>query len=126
MPGPLVDHFMDLCTKEGDGWRVPVPFEVPADATGEIADYFSRASIPMPLRCFTEPVTAGAATEFRSLFLICTDVPADEDFLIGSSERAKKLGGEHREIEAPHDAPYLAPGVLTKELMDLTRLLGTA
>lgn len=119
VPEALARRMRDLATSDGDGWLVPLPFPIPGpgDAPPDVVAYFTRASCPMPLACFTTPVRmTGALSSIPARYIRCTQVD-DLDALAPSAERAAQRGWRLSEIDAPHDAQFFAPERLAEMLL---------
>lgn len=107
VPEALAAGFAQLAAN-GDGWRVPLPFTASDDDPPEVKAYSERANVPMPLRCFTDPVSIPTRVDIPTTYVRCTQIEG-LDAMERSMSRARARDWPVIDIDAPHDAHYFAP-----------------
>lgn len=101
----------------GDGWRVPIPYELlPPEGwvpNEERARYVARLR-DQPLATFAEPLRlTGAIESVRRAFVRCTGDDLGHDLggdpIAPMAARARREGWLYRELVAPHDPQVTDP-----------------
>lgn len=118
-PEPMVEVMLEIMETEGDGWKIPLPFPIPEDAPPELVEYLTRASTPMPVKCFTDSLAEVPVDfSFPVTYIRCTQVE-EGDALGAFAERARLRGWPVIPVDSPHDVQFHAPEELARILLDL-------
>lgn len=120
LPEQAAAHYRDSAAERGDGWRVPprplvnlgvTDERVIADVSGKLTDH--------PLRTYTEPSAHGASElTVPGTYLLCTGWASP---FRPQADRARALGWTVGELDADHEVPVTAPGLLADRLSEHAR-----
>lgn len=104
----LVERTRKIAATEGDGWRVPAPFES-GDELGmpaEIASWYLPRLVDHPLRAMEEAASLSVEAAVQRTFVRCTKHDL-ADMIAPYAERAKAEGWAYYELATGHDPQIL-------------------
>ena len=127
LPEARVAYFEQHAREHGDGWLVPLPWDVALAAWGVTEDADLRWIVPLmrpqPLATFREVVrSTEVADRLPRAFVSCTDKPSGDPFApFAEAARADGSGWAFGTIDAGHDAMVTAPAETAATLLSLVR-----
>jgi pimeloyl-ACP methyl ester carboxylesterase len=125
LPAARVAVFEQAAREHGDGWLVPLPWDVALDGWGvtdeEDRRWMTPLLTPQPLATFQEAAgPCSVAERLPRTFVHCTVKPTGDSFAPFAEAAAREGSGWRLlTIDAGHDAMVTAPDALARTLLSL-------
>jgi pimeloyl-ACP methyl ester carboxylesterase len=119
IPPDLIGPALDQARTEGDGYRVPCPFDDEPGMPAELFRWYRSKMTDHPLRAFEEPVRlTGRGDAIPRTYIRCRQ---GAEVVILSAELARRRGWGYVEIDGPHDVQVVKPEAVVAVLLSILR-----
>jgi len=117
IPSDLIGPALDRARTEGDGYRVPCPFDDEPGMPVELFRWYRPKMTDHPVGAFEEPIRlTGRGDAIPRTYIRCRQ---GSEVVIPSAELARRRGWRYVEIEGPHDVQVVNPEAVVAVLLSI-------